>query len=78
MLPTYWMNWAKTQGCFTTVKKPCTTDELVRVVRHTLERGPLRVAGASASWSPLVPTKGTIIDVSRLDRVIRDNLGGSR
>ena len=33
MLPTYWMNWAKTQGCFTTVKKPCTTDELVRVVR---------------------------------------------
>jgi FAD/FMN-containing dehydrogenase len=71
MLPTYWMNWAKTQGCFTTVKKPCTTEELVRVVRHTLERGPLRVAGASASWSPLVPTKGTIIDVSRLDRVIR-------
>ncbi|MCA9575231.1 MAG: D-arabinono-1,4-lactone oxidase [Polyangiales bacterium] len=70
MLPTYWTNWAKTQGCFTVVRKPCTSDELVRVVRRTLERGPLRVAGASASWSPLVPTEGTIIDVSRLNRVL--------
>lgn len=70
MIPTYWQNWAETQACFTCVRKPCTQEALLRDVRRALEEGPVRVAGGSYSWSPLVPTTGTIIDVSRLDRIL--------
>lgn len=67
----YWQNWARTQACVANVVKPCTTEQLDRAVNRALQRGPLRVAGGSNSWSPLVPTTGTIIDVSRLDRILR-------
>lgn len=70
MIPTYWTNWAKTQACFTTVRKPCSDEALLRDVRRALEEGPVRAAGGSNSWSPLVPTTGTIIDTSRLDAVL--------
>lgn len=70
MIPSYWTNWAKTQSCFTTVRKPRTREALLDAVHRALASGPVRVAGASASWSPLVPTHGTIIDVSRLDRIL--------
>lgn len=65
-----WTNWAGNQGCITEVVEPRTLDELQTEVRAAALRGPIRPAGGSYSWSPLVPTSGTIVKMNKLDRIL--------
>lgn len=65
-----WTNWAGNQGCITEVVEPRTLDELRTCVREAALRGPIRPAGGSYSWSPLVPTSGTIVKMGKLNRIL--------
>lgn len=70
-----WQNWAATQACLADLKQPTSKAELVADLRLAVQRGNVRVAGSSGSWSPLVPTTGTILDMRRLNRVLSLDLG---
>jgi FAD/FMN-containing dehydrogenase len=69
---TSWTNWVGNQS-FTpaAVAAPRDEEEVVRLVRRAAERGTtVRVAGAGHSFTPVVQTDGTVLDLSALTGVV--------
>lgn len=64
-----WRNWSGAQECEPTARVAPASEEalaeLVRAARHTI-----RPVGAGHSFSPLVPTDGTIVALSRLSGIV--------
>ena len=65
-----WTNWNRNLTCVADLYQPRSLDELCESVRAAAQNGPVRPIGNSCSWSPLCPTTGSLIDLSRLTRVI--------
>ncbi|GAA3748372.1 D-arabinono-1,4-lactone oxidase [Streptomyces tremellae] len=63
-----WQNWAGNQSATVKeVQRPASLAEVASVVARTAESGErLRVAGSGHSFTPLVTTSGTLMDLSRL------------
>jgi FAD/FMN-containing dehydrogenase len=62
-------NWAMTlEADVVAVHKPATKAELVELLRRT--NGPLRMGGARHSWSSGVMTKGGVVDMRGMNRVL--------
>jgi hypothetical protein len=65
-----WTNWNGNLQCTADLYRPGSLDELCENVRAAAKKGRVRPIGNSCSWSPLCPTDGSLIDLSRLTRVI--------
>ncbi len=65
-----WTNWNQNLSCTADLYQPGGLDELCEDVKTAAKNGRVRVAGNSCSWSPLVPTTGSIIDLSKLTRCL--------
>jgi L-gulono-1,4-lactone dehydrogenase len=67
-----WRNWAGDQRCSPArTRAPGSVEELARDVAESAAGGlHVRVAGSGHSFSDIVLTDGTMIDLSRLDRVL--------
>jgi FAD-linked oxidoreductase len=64
-----WRNWSGHQVCVPAGRlAPASEEELVVALRET--PGPLRPGGAGHSFSPLVPSDGTLVFLDQLDGVI--------
>ncbi|MEH6549950.1 MAG: D-arabinono-1,4-lactone oxidase [Pseudomonadales bacterium] len=64
-----WSNWSGSQKCFPTARKaPANLAELQDLVATT--QGVIRPVGAGHSFTPLVPTDGTIVSLSRLSGLV--------
>lgn len=61
-----WHNWCGNQSCAARHLRPRDLHELRVAVREASARGRVRVVGRGASWSPLVPTDGTLLAIDRL------------
>jgi hypothetical protein len=74
MTPDYqWTNWNRNLQCVANLYQPRSLDELCENVRTAAKSGRVRPIGNSCSWSPLIPTSGSLIDLSKLTRVISLN-----
>ncbi|MDB4966846.1 MAG: FAD/FMN-containing dehydrogenase [Myxococcales bacterium] len=73
-----WRNWNGNLSCTADLYRPETLDELVAAVRRAAPRGRIRPIGNSCSWSPLVPTTGSLIDLSRLNRMLSVDRSGDQ
>jgi L-gulonolactone oxidase len=71
-----WTNWNRNLQCTANLYQPGNLAELCESVRDAAKRGPVRPIGNSCSWSPLCPTPGSLIDLSKLTRVIGLNETG--
>lgn len=68
-----WMNWAKNQGCVPARKvAPSTEDELLALLSQDTG-GAIRPVGAGHSFSPIVPTDGTLLATDLLSGLIDIN-----
>lgn len=71
-----WRNWSGSQHCLPAARQaPSSVEELQQLVKTS--NGVLRAVGAGHSFSPLVPTDGTIVSLSRMSGLIShdsDNL----
>ena len=67
-----WANWAGTQRCDpVAIERPGSAREVEAAVRRAIEAGrTVRAAGAGHSFSAVVPTDGTLVDLRRLDRIL--------
>jgi FAD-linked oxidoreductase len=67
-----WRNWAGTQACVpVAIEHPKSAREVAGAVRRAGEAGrTVRAAGAGHSFSPCVPTDGTLVELDRLDRIL--------
>jgi L-gulono-1,4-lactone dehydrogenase len=67
-----WSNWAGTHSCVpVAIEHPKSAREVAGAVRRAAEAGrTVRAAGAGHSFSPCVPTDGTLVMLDRLDRVL--------
>lgn len=68
-----WRNWTGEQVCTPAeVARPASTAEVVAAVSRARETGrlPVRVAGAGHSFTDAVLTDGTLLDLSRMSRVL--------
>jgi len=64
-----WQNWSGYQHCLPAGRvAPASLDELVDVVRKA--PGPIRPVGAGHSFSPLVPTDGTIVSLRNFEGLL--------
>jgi len=64
-----WRNWSGSQHCLPAARKaPASVAELQDLVKNST--GVLRPVGAGHSFTPLVPTDGTIVSLSRMSGVI--------
>lgn len=64
-----WTNWAGTQKATpNSIATPASEDELVSLMKTA--KGAIRPVGSAHSWAPLVPTEGTIVDISRFNGLI--------
>jgi FAD/FMN-containing dehydrogenase len=62
-----WTNWAGNQSCGARVATPASEDEVTAEVRSALaERTGIRPAGAGHSFTPIVTTGGTVLELSTL------------
>lgn len=61
-----WRNWNDNLGCTADLYRPCGLHDLREAVRRASRKGRIRPLGNSCSWSPLVPTRGSLIDLGRL------------
>ena len=60
-----WRNWSGSQTCLPDTRiAPATVEELQALLASTT--GPVRPVGAGHSFSPLVPTDGTLVSLGRL------------
>lgn len=60
-----WRNWSGAQSCIPLARlAPKSEDELVQLIRSS--SGPIRAVGSSHSFSPLVPTDGTLVSLAFL------------
>jgi L-gulonolactone oxidase len=66
-----WENWSREQRCVPAVRLgPRDVAEVQAAVRAAADAGrTVRVAGAGHSFTPLVPTDGTLLDLGALNRV---------
>jgi L-gulonolactone oxidase len=67
-----WSNWAGTQSCVPVAfERPGSAREVAAAVRRAAEAGrTVRAAGAGHSFSPGVPTDGTLLHLGRLNRIL--------
>jgi L-gulonolactone oxidase len=67
-----WTNWAGTHSCVpVAIERPKSAREVAGAVRRAAEAGrTVRAAGAGHSFSPCVPTEGTLVELGRLDRIL--------
>ena len=67
-----WTNWAGTHTCVpVAIERPKSAREVGAAVRRAAEAGrTVRAAGAGHSFSPCVPTDGTLVRIDRLDRIL--------
>ena len=64
-----WQNWSGYQHCLPAQRlAPASLDELVDVLRNT--PGPIRPVGAGHSFTPLVPTDGTILSLRNFEGLL--------
>lgn len=64
-----WRNWSGSQQCFPEARvAPASIADLQQLLRET--RSIVRPVGAGHSFTPLVPTDGTIVSLSRLSGVV--------
>lgn len=64
-----WRNWSGSQQCLPAARlAPATVAELQELVAST--NGPIRPVGAGHSFTPLVPTDGSIVSLSRLSGLV--------
>ncbi len=64
-----WRNWSGSQQCFPAARKaPATVGELQELITSTT--GTIRPVGAGHSFTPLIPTDGTIVSLSRISGVV--------
>ena len=69
-MPPVWTNWARQQRCApAAVERPGSEDELAEVVGRAA--GPVKVAGSGHSFSDIACTDGLMLDLARMDRVLR-------
>ena len=62
-----WTNWVGNQSCPARVATPASEDEVVAEVRRALgERTGVRPAGAGHSFTPIVETSGTVLEMRGL------------
>ncbi len=73
----HWTNWNRNLSCVADRYQPGSLDELCENVRAAAKNGRVRPIGNSCSWSPLIPTTGSLIDLSRLTRVLAMNDTGN-
>jgi L-gulonolactone oxidase len=67
-----WRNWSRELSCVpAAVEHPESREDVVAAVGRAADAGrPVRVAGAGHSFTPLVPTDGTLVRLGRMDRVL--------
>jgi L-gulono-1,4-lactone dehydrogenase len=72
-----WRNWAGTHSCVpVAIEHPKSAREVAGAVRRAAEAGrAVRAAGAGHSFSPCVPTDGTLVRLDRLDRILDADAG---
>jgi len=75
-MQTSWENWSGNLRCTAHVVEPGSLSELTRAVKQGASRGRVRLCGGGYSWSPLVPTRDTLIHMRRLDRCLLLDEGG--
>lgn len=64
-----WRNWSGSQQCLPAARRaPATVAELQELIASA--SGTVRAVGAGHSFTPLVPTDGTIVSLSRLGGVV--------
>lgn len=64
-----WRNWSGSQRCLPAARKaPATVAELQELIAGST--GVIRPVGAGHSFTPLVPTEGTIVSLSRLSGLV--------
>ena len=64
-----WRNWSGSQQCLPTARvAPASVEELQALIANA--KGVIRPVGAGHSFTPLVPTDGTIVSLSRLSGLI--------
>jgi FAD-linked oxidoreductase len=69
-VPPLWTNWARQQRCApAALERPGGEDELAELVSGA--RGPVKVAGSGHSFTDIACTDGLMLDLSRMDRVLR-------
>jgi FAD-linked oxidoreductase len=69
-----WKNWSGTQQCLPLARKaPGSVAELQELI--TGSKGVIRPLGAGHSFSPLVPTDGTLVSLSRMSGVLSHDVG---
>ncbi|MDC0671893.1 D-arabinono-1,4-lactone oxidase [Nannocystis radixulma] len=67
LIPQYkWRNWNDNLACTADLYRPRGLHELREAVRLAGRKGRIRPLGNSCSWSPLVPTSGSLIDLGQL------------
>lgn len=67
-----WSNWSGAQRCLPAARvAPRSEDDIVNLLENS--RGVVRPVGASHSFSPLVPTDGTIVSLAQLSGMIGHN-----
>lgn len=75
--PGGWSNWSGLQRCTPQqILSPGSEDELAHILRHAA--GPVRLVGAGHSFSPLVPTPGTLVMTDGLSGVRQHDLNRQR
>ena len=68
-----WQNWSGYQHCLPAQRlAPASLDELVDLLRKT--PGPIRPVGAGHSFTPLVPTDGTIVSLRNFDGLLAHDM----
>ena len=67
--PLAWRNWGGNLSCQPgRIVVPESEDALLALLRA--DRTPLRAVGTGHSWTPLVPTEGTLLSVDRMSGLV--------
>ncbi|MBK6510307.1 MAG: FAD-binding protein [Haliea sp.] len=67
--PIPWRNWSGSQQCLPAARSaPATVAELQELIASA--KGTVRAVGAGHSFTPLVPTDGTIVSLSRISGLV--------
>lgn len=77
MTTKYWHNWVRNQEAVADYYTPRTREELQENVVQAVAHGRVRPVGRSYAWSPLVPTRDSLIDMRGLKRLL-GTTGGAR
>ena len=67
-----WRNWSGEQTCHPAgLERPASVGDVARALERAAVAGrTVRVAGSGHSFTDLVPTDGSLLDLSRMDRVL--------